>query len=39
MTVPSLWVSGKYQGSEWLPLVERARRSDPDTGDYIGEDA
>jgi hypothetical protein len=39
MTVPALWLSGRRGDSEWLPLVERARRRHPDTGEPIGEDA
>ena len=39
MTVTALWIHGQFQGAEWLPLIERARRRHPDTGDFIGEDA
>lgn len=39
MTVTALWIRGKYHGADWLPLIERARRRHPDTGDFIGEDA
>ena len=39
MTIPALWVSGKYGGLQWQPLVERGRRTDPLTGVFSGEDA
>jgi hypothetical protein len=39
MTVTALWISGKWQGGDWLPLVERSRRTDSGTGQLAGEDA
>jgi hypothetical protein len=39
MTVTALWISGIYQGAEWLPLIARGRRTDPATGAPVGEDA
>jgi hypothetical protein len=39
MTVPALWLRGRRGEDEWLPLVERARRRHPETGEPIGEDA
>lgn len=39
MTIPALWLSGKYGSVVWQPLVERGRRTSPLTGTYTGEDA
>jgi hypothetical protein len=39
MTIPALWLKGRRGENEWLPLVERARRLHPETGEPIGEDA
>jgi hypothetical protein len=39
MTVPALWLFGRYKDDEWLPLVERARRRHAESGEPIGEDA
>jgi len=39
MTVPALWLSGPCNNDDWLPLVERARRRHPKTGQPVGEDA
>jgi len=39
MTVTALWIKGKRQGIEWIPLIERARRTDPKTGLILGEEA
>jgi deoxynucleoside triphosphate triphosphohydrolase SAMHD1 len=39
MTVPALWLTGSYQGVEWVPLAERNRRRRPGSGTVVGEDA
>jgi len=39
MTIPALWLTGKYGGAEWFPLVERGRRTSLLTGALSGEDA
>ncbi len=39
MTIPALWLSGRYGNTRWIPLVERGRRTHPKTGDLSGEDA
>ena len=39
MTIPALWVTGKYGDLQWHPLVERGRRTNPLTGVFSGEDA
>jgi HD superfamily phosphohydrolase len=39
MTVTALWIRGKRQGVEWIPLIERARRTDPKTGAILGDEA
>jgi hypothetical protein len=39
MTIPALWLTGKYGSLEWTPLVERGRRTNPLTGVFSGEDA
>jgi hypothetical protein len=39
MTVPVLWMSGKYSEGTWEPLVERGRRWDPAGRRLVGEDA
>ncbi len=39
MTVPALWVTGKYGVIMWHPLVERGRRTNALTGKFTGEDA
>jgi hypothetical protein len=38
MTIPALWLSGRYHGTDWMPLVERGRRRAA-TEDLVGEDA
>ena len=35
MTVTALWIKGKRHGLEWIPLIERARRTDPKTGEIL----
>lgn len=39
MTIPALWLTGKYGGVVWQPLVERGRRTNALTGQFTGEDA
>lgn len=39
MTITALWITGKYHDREWIPLVERARRTDPKTGQILGDEA
>jgi HD superfamily phosphohydrolase len=39
MTIPALWLTGKYRGITWHPLVERGRRTNALTGEFTGEDA
>ena len=39
MTVTALWIKGKRNGEEWIPLVERGRRTDPKTGELLGDEA
>ncbi len=39
MTIPAIWLAGKYGRAQWVPLVERGRRMNPLTGDLSGEDA
>jgi hypothetical protein len=39
MTVPALWLSGIYRGEQWIPLVERGRRTGAVDGIFVGEDA
>lgn len=29
MTVTALWIKGKYGNADWIPLIERARRNNP----------
>jgi HD superfamily phosphohydrolase len=37
MTITALWHSGKIDGTPWIPIAERRRRSSKD-GNFIGED-
>ena len=39
MTITALWISGKVNGENWIPLIERSRRTNPSTGLPSGEDA
>lgn len=39
MTVTALWMRGKLENGEWIPLVERARRTDPKSGQIVGDEA
>jgi HD superfamily phosphohydrolase len=39
MTVTPLWITGKYKGRNWMPLIERGRRTSPMTSELIGEDS
>jgi hypothetical protein len=39
MTIPALWLTGRYGTTQWIPLVERGRRTNPVTGVLSGEDA
>ena len=39
MTVTALWIKGHLQDREWIPLIERARRTDPKTGEILGDEA
>lgn len=39
MTIAALWIKGYYEDREWIPLVERGRRTNPVSGELIGEDA
>lgn len=38
MTITALWCGGKWSGGEWMPLIERHRRSTSE-GKLTGEDA
>jgi hypothetical protein len=39
MTIAALWLTGRYGTTQWIPLVERGRRTNPVTGALSGEDA
>jgi hypothetical protein len=39
MTVAALWLDGHHVGGDWIPLVERSRRRNRKTNEFVGEDA